>query len=114
MNVATTEWPGDPVTDVCTVVGMLPGLRSFQSSGSVAAPLPSAASPSISKTAFHEGVATGTAPGAPDLFSVAAPPVAWLGLAALVLGALVVAHVPMNNRASTSTPIIHFQKLGFL
>ena len=37
-----------------------------------------------------------------------------LPLAALVRGARVMANVPMNKRANTTTPIIHFAKFGFL
>jgi hypothetical protein len=49
-----------------------------------------------------------------ELVDAATLVVATVVLFALVKGARVVAHVPMNSRARTTTPNINFAKLGFL
>src|SRR6266540_6368238 len=118
INVQTPACPGGPEPCVTLVVlkPTFPGRKSFQSSIASAA-LSSAALPSISKTASHAG------PGGRRLLAVGFSRLiatlfltllVILPLATLVLGARVTAIVPMNKAASTVTPKIHFQKLGFL
>src|SRR5882724_12835900 len=98
------------------VPGLVLGLMVFQSSpatpGSLTASPSNASKTFLTESGWGPGVGVGTGLG---MFT-AAPSrlVVILPLAALVRGARTVAHVPMNKRANTNTPKIHFAKFGFL
>src|SRR4051794_31038617 len=122
MKVQTSACPGGPEPLVMLVVLTLtfPGRKSFQSSTGLATS--SAALPSISKTASQAGTER-SAFFTPSAFNRVAAlflavavisSLVGLKLVALVFGARVAAHVPMNMRVNTAMPKIHFQKFGFL
>ncbi len=77
--------------------------------------LPSSANAGLLKTetGVAEGVGIGGAIG-PLADATILPTMDGARLVAWVRGARVTAIVPMNKMANTATPIIHFQKFGFL